>query len=158
MDTESIDLLKQIQSSLQIVQHENRSLAASVEALNLKVDDLSRVKKSESDEASNSNVLPSAASNTSKSTSSATATPLLNIPSASSSLNNEATVDPNARRGGLTSRIILTTYPGQSGIDPLPMKWGDKDPAVRGPVTVSRHAGTVRRRNGMCLNSGVVLR
>ena len=57
---------------------------------------------------------------------------------------------PDARRGGnsLTSRIILTTYPGQSGIDPLPMKWGAADPTERGPVAVSRHTSTVRRRNG----------
>jgi len=48
-----------------------------------------------------------------------------------------------------TSKIILTSYPGQSGVDPLPMEWGHKDPAIRGPVVVSRHANTIRRRNGM---------
>lgn len=47
-----------------------------------------------------------------------------------------------------SSRIILTTYPGQSGIDPIPMDWGNADPALRGPVVVSRHQNTVRRRNG----------
>lgn len=47
-----------------------------------------------------------------------------------------------------TSRIILTTYPGQSGIDPLPMDWGNPDPQQRGPVVVSRSQSTIRRRNG----------
>lgn len=47
-----------------------------------------------------------------------------------------------------TSRIILTTYPGQSGIDPLPMNWGHVDALERGPVVVSRSQSTVRRRNG----------
>ncbi|PQE11939.1 GTP cyclohydrolase II protein [Rutstroemia sp. NJR-2017a BVV2] len=56
-----------------------------------------------------------------------------------------------------TSRIILTfillnvtksTYPGQSGINPLPMDWGHKDPQERGPVVVSRNPETVRRPHG----------
>ena len=47
-----------------------------------------------------------------------------------------------------TSRIILTTYPGQSGIDPLTMNWGHMDALKRGPVVVSRVQSTVRRRNG----------
>lgn len=64
-----------------------------------------------------------------------------------------------------TSRIILTyvlsmisvwegiliefsTYPGQSGVNPFPLAWGEKDPQVRGPVVVSRDSETVRRRNG----------
>lgn len=53
-----------------------------------------------------------------------------------------------ARKGSATSRIILTTYPGQSGVDPLPMDWGHKDPSKRGPVVVNRHQKTVKRRNG----------
>ena len=48
----------------------------------------------------------------------------------------------------MTSKIILTTYPGQSGIDPLTMHWGHKDALQRGPVVVSRNQSTIRRRNG----------
>jgi hypothetical protein len=44
--------------------------------------------------------------------------------------------------------IVRRTYPGQSGINPLPMDWGNKDPQERGPVVVSRGATTIRRRNG----------
>lgn len=53
-----------------------------------------------------------------------------------------------ARRSISTSRIILTTYPGQSGVDPLTMNWGHEDPGQRGPVVVSRSQSTIRRRNG----------
>ncbi|KAH8794849.1 GTP cyclohydrolase-like protein II [Hyaloscypha finlandica] len=53
----------------------------------------------------------------------------------------------HARKPSVTSRIILTTYPGQAGINPLPMGWGNKDPQQRGPVVVSRSATTIRRRN-----------
>ena len=52
-----------------------------------------------------------------------------------------------------TSRIILTTYPGQSGIDPLTMNWGHEDALKRGPVVVSRVQSTVRRRNGKRIQS-----
>jgi hypothetical protein len=44
--------------------------------------------------------------------------------------------------------MFCRTYPGQSGINPLPMDWGHKDPQQRGPVVVSRGATTIRRRNG----------
>jgi GTP cyclohydrolase N terminal len=49
---------------------------------------------------------------------------------------------------GFTSKIILTSYPGQSGADPVPMNWGDSNPNRRGPVVVSRHKSTIGRRNG----------
>ncbi|KAL7930544.1 GTP cyclohydrolase [Trichoderma chlorosporum] len=56
-------------------------------------------------------------------------------------------LSPSAR-SGFTSRIVLTTYPKQIGIDPLQMDWGNPDPLQRGPVVVSRAASTIRRRNG----------
>ncbi|KGM91826.1 uncharacterized protein PADG_12144 [Paracoccidioides brasiliensis Pb18] len=52
------------------------------------------------------------------------------------------------RKSTASSRIILTTYPGQSGINPIAMDWGNPDPIKRGPVVVSRHPSTVKRRNG----------
>ncbi|KAL9045222.1 MAG: hypothetical protein Q9214_001705 [Letrouitia sp. 1 TL-2023] len=55
---------------------------------------------------------------------------------------------------GTSSRIILTTYPGQSGIDPLPMFWGHPDPLKRGPVVVSRNHSTFRRRNAIGAHGG----
>ncbi|KAI2316677.1 putative GTP cyclohydrolase [Ophidiomyces ophidiicola] len=58
------------------------------------------------------------------------------------------------RRQSTTSRIILTTYPGQSGIDPIALDWGNKEPTRRGPVVVSRHQNTVRRRNAIGAHGG----
>ena len=43
---------------------------------------------------------------------------------------------------------MCRTYPGQAGINPLPMDWGNKDFKKRGPVAVSRNQQSVRRRNG----------
>ncbi|CAG9943120.1 unnamed protein product [Clonostachys rosea f. rosea IK726] len=53
-----------------------------------------------------------------------------------------------AQKSAFTSRIVLTTYPKQIGISPLPMDWGNPDPLKRGPVVVSRLANTIRKRNG----------
>ena len=60
----------------------------------------------------------------------------------------------SARKTSASSRIILTTYPGQSGIDPVPLEWGAEDPMTRGPVVVSRHYNTVRRRNAIGAHGG----
>lgn len=62
---------------------------------------------------------------------------------------NGKTVSPQRNSAtGTSSRIILTTYPGQSGIDPIAMNWGHSNPIDRGPVVVSRSQSTIRRRNG----------
>ncbi|PGH16564.1 hypothetical protein AJ79_01670 [Helicocarpus griseus UAMH5409] len=58
------------------------------------------------------------------------------------------------RKASGTSRIILTTYPGQSGISPIVMDWGNPDPLKRGPVVVSRHPDTVKRRNAIGAHGG----
>ncbi|WEW56305.1 Putative GTP cyclohydrolase [Emydomyces testavorans] len=71
-----------------------------------------------------------------------------------SSSNDDVSEKDSKRRQSTTSRIILTTYPGQSGIDPVPMDWGNKDPLQRGPVVVSRHQNTVRRRNAIGAHGG----
>ncbi|KXH48838.1 GTP cyclohydrolase II [Colletotrichum simmondsii] len=70
--------------------------------------------------------------------------------SSSSDLTLQAPAVPSSpsQRSGLTSRIILTTYPKQIGINPLPMNWGESDPHRRGPVVVSRSSTTIGRRNG----------
>ena len=52
------------------------------------------------------------------------------------------------RRSSLASKITLTTYPGQSGVDPIPLLWGSSDPVTRGPVVAGRNATTITRRNG----------
>ena len=54
-----------------------------------------------------------------------------------------------ARSSSASSRIILTTYPRQAGIDPIAVNWGHPDSTLRGPVVVSRSPSTIRRRNGM---------
>ena len=54
----------------------------------------------------------------------------------------------------ISSKINLTTYPGQSGIDPIRLIWGHVDPIQRGPVVVSRGKSTIRRRNAVGAHGG----
>ncbi|KAI0472039.1 GTP cyclohydrolase N terminal-domain-containing protein [Xylariaceae sp. FL0804] len=58
-----------------------------------------------------------------------------------------------AQQSGFTSRIILTTYPKQIGINPLPLNWGAPAPE-RGPVVVSRSSSTIRKRNAIGAHGG----
>ncbi|CAO3643624.1 unnamed protein product [Cunninghamella blakesleeana] len=46
-------------------------------------------------------------------------------------------------------RVILTTYPSQHGIRPIPLKWGAGESKERGPVIASRHAGSIKKRNAI---------
>lgn len=141
-------LLKEILEGLNSLRKENSQLASAVDAINGRVNMLSEIKQIK-DEAK-SQPQPS--------------TGLLEkVKEAVASVSEKAAetvgaqyeesptvADETPRRASVskTSKIILTSYPGQAGVDPLPMHWGHKDPAVRGPVVVSRHANTIRRRNG----------
>ncbi|RMZ84538.1 hypothetical protein DV737_g1184, partial [Chaetothyriales sp. CBS 132003] len=51
-------------------------------------------------------------------------------------------------------RVILTTYPGQSVANPIPLQWGAADPQERGPVIVSRGRETFKRRNAIGAHGG----
>ncbi|KAL4920654.1 GTP cyclohydrolase N terminal-domain-containing protein [Aspergillus aurantiobrunneus] len=53
-----------------------------------------------------------------------------------------------------SKHIVLTTYPGQSGIDPVPLEWGAPDATSRGPVVVSRSGAFLKRRNAIGAHGG----
>lgn len=153
-------LLRDIQDILQSVQTETRHLAAVVASLNERITLLTEPKiPSEV-----TNELPQALGETYLPPSS-----VHKLPSHDDDLGISPPIEkipgvdgfghariqhqsPSGRNSnsGLTSksRIILTTYPGQSGIHPVAINWGHADPIQRGPVLVSRNQSTIRRRNG----------
>jgi GTP cyclohydrolase II len=51
-------------------------------------------------------------------------------------------------------RIILTTYPNQTGMEPIPLNWGHLDPLKRGPILASRHPENIKLRNAIGATSG----
>ncbi|CAK7222414.1 Uracil-regulated protein 1 [Sporothrix bragantina] len=74
-------------------------------------------------------------------------------PTAETALATSPTLS-SSPKSTFTSRIILTTYPKQIGINPFPMNWGVRDPVERGPIVVSRAASTIRRRNAIGAHGG----
>jgi hypothetical protein len=139
-------VLKEILEGLKSLRTENAQLAASIDKINGRVNMLAGIKQIKDEAASQ-------AANGTLDVSKANEVDSSKAVEAVSEQYDQppANVEVPARRVSVskTSKIILTSYPGQAGVDPLPMEWGAKDPAVRGPVVVSRHANTIRRRNGM---------
>ncbi|CUS11921.1 unnamed protein product [Tuber aestivum] len=154
-------LLSQILSVVTQLQQDSKTLAASVDAINGRVNALADVKKLKDDDDAAAAATAAAIKGRDggKPAAATTTTPV-----AAGGAAGEATEPPAsptndviptvARKPNVTSRIILTTYPGQSGIDPIIMNWGEKDTTKRGPVVVSRGASTVRRRNAIGAHGG----
>jgi len=132
-------LLHEILSSLKAIQQENSQLAAAVDAINGRVNILAGVKQMQDGTAVDAHQDTKPIEDQTAKVSNGSDTPSVDVPVAPAD---------TGRRSSTTSKIILTSYPGQAGIDPLPMSWGHKDPNVRGPVVVSRNTSTIRRRNG----------
>lgn len=135
--------LSEILSTLKRMQLEQAALAANVESLSSRVDTqstLSALRASRGSIRDSPSLDP------------------MELGKAASSPPSESPLkppsSPTTRRPSVTSRIILTTYPGQSGIDPIPLDWGNGDPAKRGPVVVSRLQHTIRRRNAIGAHGG----
>ncbi|KAI8807608.1 GTP cyclohydrolase N terminal-domain-containing protein [Cladochytrium replicatum] len=51
-------------------------------------------------------------------------------------------------------RIILTTYPNQVGIKPVPLQWGAPDSQTRGPIIASRIPNSIKVRNAIGAHGG----
>ena len=104
-------MLKEILLSVRSLKQENAQLSASVDAINGRVNTLAGIKQIQ-DGVAHDATLPS-----------------LKIAAQSKDVNpdeSETASPPTERRPSTasTSKIILTSYPGQAGVDPIPLKWG----------------------------------
>lgn len=152
VDASSAGVMSEILATLKKLQHDQSQLAATVEAIQSRVDTNSTISHMRNGSARNSvtdspNLDPVSPSKAMHSLSLSNATP-------PSSSYLDSRTPPSPRRTSVTSRIILTTYPGQSGIDPIPLEWGQADAVKRGPVVVTRLANTIRRRNAIGAHGG----
>lgn len=155
------DLLKQILGTLHSVQHDHKQLSTAVQHIQKRLDAEIEPRSSQHLMTESDQNARSVQRTLEKKDDSAKASPAMNPSASPSILSLDGTKGSvlsgkpaSPQRGmapGLSSRIILTTYPGQSGIDPLVMNWGHANPSQRGPVVVSRSQSTIRRRNGMQL-------
>ena len=137
-------LLNDIATSLNTLQRDHTQLASVVDGIQGKVNVLTQVKEV----ARLPQVVKQGLSSRPDSPSSLSRTtaahesPDHHIPD-SGTLSNAG-----ARRTSLSSKITLTSYPGQAGVDSIPLHWGSPNPSIRGPVVVARGHGTIGRRNG----------
>ena len=137
------DALKEIQSTLHSIRQDYRGLASSLEALEARINVLAGVNE------------PGAADQTNNGAQSVLSAPIEHRDTQTLAVGQESGRDATVERTSsssprtASSRIILTTYPGQAGIDPVRVNWGHHDQILRGPVVVSRSQSTLRRRNGM---------
>jgi hypothetical protein len=146
-DSSSDAVLNQILDGMKALRRENVQLASTVDAINGRVNMLAGIKQLKDEAAKEaSNGAPEKAEEAKEAGSAQTVEAVSKQYEQPPS--NIDDTPPRRTSVSKTSKIILTSYPGQAGVDPLPMDWGHKDPAVRGPVVVSRHPGTIRRRNG----------
>ena len=143
---ESEPTMKEVMAGLQAIVQNQGQLLSEVQSVSQRVSDLEKhPSKSEGSVSAISAFGPPLSSVPSQTP------PLLPADAGTQSPLNPASPDV---KSGFTSRIILTTYPKQIGIKPLPMEWGAADPLQRGPVTVSRVPSTIRRRNAIGAHGG----
>ncbi|GAA5875213.1 hypothetical protein JCM16303_005047 [Sporobolomyces ruberrimus] len=60
----------------------------------------------------------------------------------------------DAASNGYSQRVILTTYPGQVGIHPIPLNWGAESAEARGPIVASRQPNSLKVRNAIGAYAG----
>ena len=143
-----VSTLSEIQSTLQSIQRDYRQLAVSIEAIEGRLNAVTGSRDVGVSAAADQGANGTRASPLEAAKQQAPQASSVGHDSAHNAAVEKASSSP-ARSSSAPSRIILTTYPGQAGIDPIIMNWGHQDPALRGPVVVSRSQSTIRRRNGM---------
>lgn len=145
--------MDEVRDALQAISQNQTLLLSAFESVSQRVNKLEKTQADTSSPETNGSVSEDAAgrSDTPLVASFVKTPPLLPADAGSQSPPPVASADSQS---GFSSRIILTTYPKQIGIKPLPMEWGAADPEKRGPVTVSRSASTIRRRNAIGAHSG----
>jgi hypothetical protein len=110
-------MLKEILLSVRSLKQENAQLSAAVDAINGRVNTLAGIKQIQ-DGVAHDATLPNPKT---------TAHPK-DIASEGKDTpdDSQSPSPPTERRPSTTStsKIILTSYPGQAGVDPIPLKWG----------------------------------
>ncbi|KAF7957556.1 hypothetical protein EAE96_003132 [Botrytis aclada] len=152
-------LMQEILNSIKSLQLNQVQLSSNVDAITGRVNVLAGMKEvrdvASSDSATISKPSEPVASNDESASKDENEAEVPKSPTISAAKPDEAPIPSYTQKASTgTSRIILTTYPGQSGINPLPMEWGHGDPQVRGPVVVSRATETARRRNAIGAHGG----
>ncbi|KAJ2993936.1 hypothetical protein NUW58_g1688 [Xylaria curta] len=130
-----------ILQALKVIQENQRKIATEFESFSHRLDSLAPAVNSPTltEKTSPENSLP--------------VEPALPQAALATSSKETPSAKAQAEKSGFSSRIILTTYPKQIGINPIPLTWGAPGPE-RGPVVVSRSSSTIRKRNAIGAHGG----
>ncbi len=153
---DQLNVLKQIQATLLSIQQDHRQLSTAVEAIDGRVSLIAGVRQIHEAAEQHHESINGAANLSTDTAKQNISQPSPHVSSLVGATAIDSTEDVSGRKPSLAargspSRIILTTYPGQSGINPIAMNWSHPNPKERGPVVVSRSQSTIRRRNGKLL-------
>ena len=132
---DTMAMLQEILSSVRSLKHEHSELSASVDAINGRVNTLAGIKQIQD------GVAHDAALAAPKSHPTNSVAPPNDADKDADADQTQAISPPPERRPSTTStsKIILTSYPGQAGVDPIPLKWGKCKLSV---LSVDKSAGT----------------
>jgi hypothetical protein len=136
---DTMAMLQEILSSVRSLKQEHSELSASVDAINGRVNTLAGIKQIQ-DGVAHDATLPAPKSHPTESVA-----PPNDADKDANAEQTQATSPPPERRPSTTStsKIILTSYPGQAGVDPIPLKWGKCKLSLKGRL-IGR--GYCRRR------------
>lgn len=112
-------MLKEILSSVRSLKQENAQLSASVDAINGRVNTLAGIKQIQDGVAHDATLSSRKTAAHSKA--------IDNAPENQDATDESQSASPPTERRPSTtstSKIILTSYPGQAGVDPIPLNWG----------------------------------
>ena len=115
-------MLQEILSSVKSLRQEHIQLASSVDAINGRVNTLAGIKQIKDGVAHDASLPSPKIPARSKDNVSS----LDDLSKDGKTDESQPASPPPGRRGSTTgtSKIILTSYPGQAGVDPIPLKWG----------------------------------
>ncbi|KAF2841423.1 GTP cyclohydrolase-like protein II [Patellaria atrata CBS 101060] len=143
-------VLSEILSNIKALQRDNSSLSSAIDAINGRVNMLAGIKQVQEVATDGTAITEGKLKENEEEMTKKTADGVADV----QEQYEIAPVTASPRRSSVNSKIILTSYPGQAGVDPIIMNWGHKDPAQRGPVVVSRHTTSIRRRNAIGAHGG----
>jgi hypothetical protein len=131
---DTMAMLQEILSSVRSLKQEHSELSASVDAINGRVNTLAGIKQIQDGVAHDATLTAPKSYVTDRVVPSNDADKDVNADQ------TEATSPPPERRPSTTStsKIILTSYPGQAGVDPIPLKWGKCKQPLRGQMNQDR--------------------
>ena len=134
---EGVDLLQEILSSLNTLKEQQSRLAVAVEAINGRVNaiaDTQHARYAVFHDATHASpqIVPTSSKPAPSGHVSRTSAGSTDASGKSLNASSDSAISSSPRKGSLTSKITLTSYPGQVGVDPIPMIWGETDPLKRG--------------------------